>query len=465
MESTEPGPCGGEWAWKGEDGQGLICSAAWSADGTVVAQGLRDGRVALRDARSGKVLGLGEGHRGWVESVAWSPDGMAVASASADSAVRVWDAENGRCRAVLEGAGGPLAAVAWSPDGSAIASGSADRTAVIWDAATGEALRRLEGHQGPVTALEWAPDGRSLATGSSDQTVRLWDPLTGQCRHVLPTSGGPGMNEREGPVRALAWTPDGRVLSAGSETREIRFWDLAGGALELNTRPDPDTGVAWKVLYLPGDALWPLAWSPDGRWLASGGMVWLREHRPEAQVWTLIDGHPEAVGLRWLSYRRLAVALANGRVRHWIAPPLDKASSPWWKRAESNWAAPDSRDAIEETLMDMLGAIADVRTKTIKLETASPTSAASATPAQRAESRRLSRLYDSVDRTLATAAKLEDAAARSAFTAQARAVFEVGELAAAESRSEQLAINVTHAAYLEAEARRCRRAAQEHPNR
>jgi WD40 repeat protein len=151
---------------------------------------------------------------------------------------------------------GHVNAVAFSPDGRFLASAGDDRTVRIRDVATGEVRRTLTGHQDVVTAVSYGSGGTLLAT-TSDQT-RVWDAETGELRRVLETRW---------PPRGLAFASIGLLAISGS------LWDARTGAkLDL-----PNGGVYPSGGYV-NDGPNCVALSPDGRWLAVGAAHEFRLH-------------------------------------------------------------------------------------------------------------------------------------------------------------------------------------------
>ena len=99
----------------------------------------------------------------------------------------------------------------------------------LWNLCRGEQLAALSGHEKTVTCTAFSPDGTRLATSSQDGTVRIWDVLRRQPVITLKITGN--------AVWSVAFTPDGRGLLIGYDDQ-----------VELR-----DTG-SWKVLtHFPGE--------------------------------------------------------------------------------------------------------------------------------------------------------------------------------------------------------------------
>jgi WD40 repeat protein len=116
-------------------------------------------------------------------------------------------------------------------------------------------------------------------------------------------------------VRAVAWSPDGRQLATASEDRTVRIWDT-------------DSGDELATLAGHRDEVWAVAWSPDGRRLATGSRdrtarIWDANSGNELAV---IDGHHNGVRVAAWSPdgQRLATASNDRTTRIWDADNGDE---------------------------------------------------------------------------------------------------------------------------------------------
>jgi WD40 repeat protein len=118
------------------------------------------------------------------------------------------------------------------------------------------------GEPGPsyyrVCALAFRPDCKLLAVSTGPPEIALWDFGKGTPQRL------PNLRGHSSLVASLAFTPDGKWLASGGGNNNatgdnaIRIWDVA---------------QARAVAVLPGhtSTVNTLAVSPDGKWLASSG--------------------------------------------------------------------------------------------------------------------------------------------------------------------------------------------------
>ncbi len=221
----------------------------FSPDAQVLASSSVDGMVKLWSVSDGQLIRT-LSHPEGVTSISFSPDGQLLASGSYDHAVRLWLTNNGTLLRTLTGHEGTVWSVAVSPDGQSIASSGEDKTVKLWRLSDGVLLRTCSGHNLNVWSVDFSPDGQWLASGSFDKTVKLWRVETGTL--VRSLSG------HTQAVVHVAFSPNGELLASGGDDSSIRLWRVQDGKLV-------------DTLNGGTDHVYTVAFSPDGQWLASGG--------------------------------------------------------------------------------------------------------------------------------------------------------------------------------------------------
>jgi WD40 repeat protein/tRNA A-37 threonylcarbamoyl transferase component Bud32 len=277
-----------------------IASVTWSPDGQRLASASDDQTARIWDATESKSIATLCAHTSKVRSVAFRPDGRLLASAGDDRTVKVWDVATRQCLFSLPCAGNCVAA-AFSPDGKRLAGACDDQTVRIWNAVMGNEQQVLHGHTAEVEAVAFSPDGMYMASASRDKEVRIWGLSTGKPLHVL--------RGHSDVVRGVAFSPNGRQLASAGDDKTVMLWDTTTGELQhtfvghssavlgVAFAPDGTTlaactaGIERVLIREPGEIkLWNLrtgeetltlqgnfravgsvAFSPDGKRLASGG--------------------------------------------------------------------------------------------------------------------------------------------------------------------------------------------------
>jgi WD40 repeat protein len=252
---------------------------AFSPDGRLLATSSASGRIVVRETQSWRIV-ADLVHPVGATAAIFSADGRRLYSSGYDGIVRVWDLATRRESGRLAGAHGTIWSMDISPDGRRLATAGEDKIIRIWPLDRSGPPLQLSGHQLNIWEVRFSPDGRHLATASFDQTARIWDAQSGASLITLA-----GHTEA---VVGLDYSPDGRLIATASDDSTIRLWRAADGR-------------ALRVID-NGNHVYQLAFSPDGRWLASGGRargavgtLWYQltgsggEARP-VRLWRVADG-------------------------------------------------------------------------------------------------------------------------------------------------------------------------------
>jgi WD40 repeat protein len=196
-----------------------------------------------------------------------------------------------------------LWSVRFSPDGTQLATGAEDRSIHLWRWPEGSLERSLvltdPQAVGIVSALRYSPDGTRLASlHGRNASVALWDPRDGRQLGLLSGHQGFGAS--------LAFSPDGRWLASGGIDRSVRLWEVSSGACV-------------QVLRHPAYVT-ELAFAPDGALLTGCFDGTLRSWEPRSgTLQAELHAQPDSIdGLDIQPGGRLvATASQDGSVHVW----------------------------------------------------------------------------------------------------------------------------------------------------
>jgi WD40 repeat protein len=292
---------------------GVRGDLAFSPDGNLIALVFGNKNVVLWEVGTGKALRTLVGHESMVEAIAFSPDGHLVATGARDRTARIWDLESGRTLHILSGHSGDLTSVVFSPDSKRLLTAAHGPDPRLWDVATGQELFRLKRHGEYVPKVAFSPDGTTIYSQALlKESLFSWSAADGAAGKEISNATPPGAETRFSPrghyVACLArsYSPQG-----GSR---LRILDLAAGTEHAAFDVDAESGtnVAWSAdaaslaIALPGGNVTIrerqsgtelctlhtqraqcLAFSPDGRMLATSSMGFIR-------LWDLATGREQS---------------------------------------------------------------------------------------------------------------------------------------------------------------------------
>jgi WD40 repeat protein len=273
--------------------------------------------------------------------------------------------------------------LAWSPDGTLLAAASAAGGITLFEAATGTVKHVLPGHENGANALAWMPSAVGgalrpeasrdkpaptvLATGGQDGCVRFWDAATGRqtaevklgnawVEHLVWVVGRVVTNAPAGPERRVGDNPPYLFAAAGKKLAVLKsdgavahaFPDAPKTISALAAHPsspvvaaacfgqvavwDAEKFTAQKELPY-GNAIYALAWSPDGRWLVAGC------HDNAVHLWVPADD----LELHMSGYETRLKELSFSQDSKWLATGGGKDVCVW----DCSGAGPEGREPLQ----------------------------------------------------------------------------------------------------------------------
>ncbi len=285
------------WTAPDSSGRGTV-----SPDATRAARCVKD-RCDVVDVVTGKVTDQITSRDGIVTVVAFSPDNRRFVLGHDRGTMTLWDVPSRTIERKLSGEG-LITALLFSPDGRYLAASRLGGEVEYWDALSGKRMWTVRLTRKANRALSFSPDGRKLFVGTIKGQIHTFESATGRAlrnAEIHPTQ-----------ILAVAVSRQGTYVTSGMD-QTIRISDSKTGS-ELST----------FLVEKPADTL---AFSPDGKWLASG------DRAGKTSVWK-IAGSAVSKAPRQVGNPFLGVLLSQPDGRDCIASD-EKGRLSFWNHASS----------------------------------------------------------------------------------------------------------------------------------
>jgi WD40 repeat protein len=411
--------------------QYYVYGLCWSPDGnTLASAGSFDATIRLWDTRSGHPLRVIKGLPSYVVQVTWSPDGKSLLAAGGESGIVTrWDAATSKEMGKVE-LGRPVLSISWNPDGRSAAIVAQTLAVQILDIESNKLVRSVGDIKTGFLSCAWSPDGKTLAAGAPTSTLLFdaegslirtlaiqgaavtWSPDSkhvataspaGTRNTVWEVATGTPTKTIPGTSYLLAYLPDGQNLIGGDFT-SFNVFDIAAGKATRNfeiagTMPplwwsgkplvsgvgterlslwDPNTGKLLRTLEGRHGAVAAVAWSSDGKTLATAS------HDKTVNLWEYATGkllqtfstHKAAVLAVAFSSDGKTIASAGadklvliwdsttGELKHTLKGHTAEVTALAWAPGQSGSIASGSNDKTVRTWNSKTGAAGKEFTET-----------------------------------------------------------------------------------------------------
>ncbi len=291
-----------------------VRSVCFSPDGLLLASGSEDKTIKIWEFRSGRELKTLNGHQSHVNQVMFTSDGQKLVSASRDRHIYFWDINSGKILKDFHYPDESIVSIDLSTDNKFLAIGTTENVVRIINLDSDSTLFSWKTNVGQYGAhVVFSDDDKKLAVGEDNRTAKIYDLTTGD---LLQTVSEP-LGSCGGCDTKVAFMNNNRIIkgSRGSPLairnlpidNSLKFMEQSPERLhdlELSKDKsmmmviDEDSAVMWDVknqsqLYKLNKNLDPAnpkyglnllnhvperstdqfndaAFSPDGKWLATG---------------------------------------------------------------------------------------------------------------------------------------------------------------------------------------------------
>lgn len=156
--------------------------------------------------------------------------------------------------------------------GKHVVSGSYDGRLIWWNAETRQQVRSINAHQKWIRGVVATPDGRVIASVADDMACRLWEAESGKPLRELRGHKEVTPHNFPSMLYTCAVTADNKLVATADRVGHIVVWEIASG----NKLAELDAPVmyTWDPRQRRHSigGIRSLAFSPDGKLLAAGGI-------------------------------------------------------------------------------------------------------------------------------------------------------------------------------------------------
>ena len=231
-----------------------------------------DQTVRLWDAASGQPGRVLAGHTHWVWGIAFGTSSDTLFTAG-DNTLRRWNTRTGKEEQKVKVTDGQVRTFALDPESQFAVIGDNSGRVATWTLDTGRKRLSLARHADEVSEVAVSPDGRWIASCGLDGTLAIHSSSDGKLHRRLSGS--------KAKLQCLSFRPDSQHVAAGSHAGEVFVWTVTDGTLQPGVA---DVGT---------EVIFRLAWTPDGKRLASAhsdGRLVVRQPGDPGVLITL-EGH------------------------------------------------------------------------------------------------------------------------------------------------------------------------------